>query len=176
MPDLRKARGKLQIVIGVLIVFDVAAGALLLSPYAGSEASRQQELRQLWLDLKVREMAPWRGLDKKVPQAKQQIANFYHDRFPTGYADISTNVDQVASQSGVKIASEKYEQKQSDLDGLDRIEVQADVSGDYLQLVRFINSLERDKLFFVVNGLELGGEENGQVKLQIKFETYLRTA
>src|SRR5215472_16652718 len=101
MPDLRKTRNKVQIAAGALIVLSVAAVALLLSPYAGSEASRQQELHQLWLDLKVRETAPWRGLDKKIPQAKQEIADFYRDRFPTGYAEISTNVDQVASQSGV---------------------------------------------------------------------------
>lgn len=176
MADLRKARKQLRIAIGVLIALDVAAGALLLSPYAGSETSRKQELHQLWLDLKVRENAPWRGLDKKIPQAKQEIADFYRDRFPVGYSDISTNVDRIASESGVRIGSEKFEQRPADIDGLQLVEVQADVSGDYLQLVRFINTLERNKLFFLVTGLQLGGDQNGQVKLQIKVETYLRTS
>ena len=176
MADLRKTRKQLQIAIGVLIALDVAAGALLLSPYAGSEASRKQELHQLWLDLKVRETAPWRGLDKKIPEAKQEIANFYRDRFPGGYSDILTNMDRIASESGVRISSDKFEQKPSDIDGLQQVEVQADVSGDYLQLVRFINTLERNKLFFIVSGLALEGDQNGQVKLQIKVETYLRTA
>ena len=54
--------------------------------------------------------------------------------------------------------------------------MQADVSGDYLQLVRFINTLERSNLFFIVNDLQIAGEQSGQVKLQIKFETYLRAA
>lgn len=175
MPDLRKTRSKVQIVIGVLLVLDLAAVALLLSPYAGSESSRQQQLNQLWLDLKVRETAPWRGLDKKIPQAQRDISDFYRDRFPAGYSQISTNVDQIASQSGVKISSQSYTQKAADIDGLQQVLVQADVSGDYLQLVRFINTLERNKLFFKVNDLELGGEQNGQVKLQIKFETYLRS-
>jgi type IV pilus assembly protein PilO len=84
-------------------------------------------------------------------------------------------VDKIASESGVKISSEQYEQKEADLDGVQRVGVQADVSGDYLQLVRFINTLERSKLFFIVRDLQLGGEQNGQVKLQIKFETYLRS-
>ncbi len=77
MPDLRKARTKLQIAVGALLIIDVAAAVLLLTPYAGSEASRQQQMRQLWLDLKSRETEPWRGLDKKIPQAKQEIADFY---------------------------------------------------------------------------------------------------
>lgn len=176
MADLRKARKKLQIAAAVLLALDIAAGALLLSPYAGSEASRKQQLHQLWSDLKARENAPWRGLDKKIPQARQEITDFYRDRFPAGDSEISSNVDRIALESGVKVASEKYDHKQADVDGLEQVEVEADVSGDYLQLVKFINTLERNKLFFLVTGLQLGGDQNGQVKLQIKVETYLRSA
>jgi len=176
MADLRKARTKLQIVIGILLALDVAGAALLLSPYAGAEASRKQQMHQLWMDLKVRETAPWRGLDKKIPRARQEIAEFYSDRLPAGYSDIATNVDRVAAESGLRIANEKYDQKQADLDGLQQVEVDMDVSGDYLQLVKFINTLERNKLFFLVTGLQLEGDQNGQVKLQIKVQTYLRSA
>jgi hypothetical protein len=59
--------------------------------------------------------------------------------------------------------------------GLTPIEVDAELSGNYLQLVRYVNSLERDQLFFIVNSVELGGQQGGIVKLQIKLETYLRT-
>jgi len=55
------------------------------------------------------------------------------------------------------------------------VEIAAEVSGDYLQLVRFVNALERNKIFFMVDELELGNEQSGTVKLQIKLETYLRT-
>jgi type IV pilus assembly protein PilO len=55
------------------------------------------------------------------------------------------------------------------------VEVEAELSGDYLQLVRFINALERNRLFFIVDDLQLGSEQNGIVKLQIKVETYLRS-
>ncbi len=69
----------------------------------------------------------------------------------------------------------KYAPKDAGVEGLERMEIEADVSGDYVQLVRFINALERNRLFFIVNDLELGNEQNGVVKLQIKVETYLRT-
>ena len=100
---------------------------------------------------------PWRGLDKKIPEAKQQIAAFYHDRFPSGYSEISNSVDKIASESGVKISSEKYDQKEAEVDNIQLVEIQADVSGDYLQLVRFINTLERSKLFFIVKDLQIAG-------------------
>jgi len=175
IPDLKKTRGKLVIAIAALVLLDVVAVAMLLTPLAGSEGSRQREMNQLWLSLKTRETAPWRGLDKKIPQAQKQIADFYHERFPDTYSAISTNLDKVGTESGVRISGEKFNQKDSGIDGLDRVEIGAEVSGDYLQLVRFINALERNKIFFIVDDLELGNEQNGNVKLQIKLETYLRT-
>jgi len=58
--------------------------------------------------------------------------------------------------------------------GVRRVEIEADLAGDYLQLVRFINALERDQQFFLVDSVVLGGEQNGVVKLQLKLETYLK--
>jgi type IV pilus assembly protein PilO len=175
MPDLRHMRNRMKIAIAALVLVDVAAAAVLLTPLAGSAEPRQQELQQNWLHLKSRESAPWRGLDKKIPLAQRQIDDFYHDRFSAEDSSISADLGKVASETGVRMSSVKYAQKDAGLDGLERVEIDADLSGDYLQLVRFINALERNRLFFIVDDLELGNEQNGVVKLQIKVETYLRT-
>ena len=174
MPDLRQTRSRLYVAIGALVVVDIFAVVMLMTPVAGRESLRQQELRQLWLNLKSRESAPWRGLDKKIPQAQKDIDAFYQDRFPSGYSAISTDLARVASDTGVTVSREKYEEKDSDLPGLQRIQIDADVSADYLPLVKFINTLERSKVFFIVNELELAGEQSGSVKLRIKLETFLR--
>jgi hypothetical protein len=58
--------------------------------------------------------------------------------------------------------------------GLQRVQIEADLAGGYLQLVRFINSLERDHMFFLVDSVSLGGEQGGTVRLQLKMETYLK--
>ncbi len=175
MPDLRRTRTRLNIALAVLLLVDVAAAAMLMTPLAGRENLRQDQLRQLWLNLKGRQSAPWRGLDKKIPQAQQDIDAFYRDRFPTGYSAISTEMGRIASETGVKVSSEKYTQKDSGMNDLRLVEIEADVSGDYVPLMRFINSLERSKNFFTVDDVQLGGEQSGTVKLQIKLETYLRT-
>jgi len=176
MPDLRRTRTHLNVALGVLLLINVAAAAMLMTPLAGRENLRQDELRQLWLNLKGRQSAPWRGLDKKIPQARQDIETFYQDRFPSGYSAISAEMGRIASEAGVKVSSEKYTQKDSGVDDLQLVEIEANVSGDYLPLVRFINSLERNKVFFIVDDLQLAGEQSGEIKLQIKLETYLRTA
>jgi type IV pilus assembly protein PilO len=174
MPDLRKMRDRAKFAVAALVLADVAAVAMLMTPLAGSADQRQQELQQSWLQLKSRESAPWRGLDKKIPVAQRQIEDFYHDRFPAEDSSIAADLGKLASQTGVRMSAERYTHKDSDVEGLQRVEIEADLSGNYLQLVRFINALERNRLFFIVDSLELGSEQNGVVKLEIKVETYLR--
>ena len=40
----------------------------------------------------------------------------------------------------------------------------------------FINALERDPLFFIIDSVELGGEQAGVVRLQLKLETYQKAS
>ncbi len=174
MPDLKQSKNRLYLMGAVLLVLDLAALAMLMTPLAGRESLRQEELRQAWLNLKARESAPWRGLDKKIPQARQDIQAFYRDRFPSSYSVITSNLDKVAAESGVKLSSEKYAQKDAEIPSLQRVEIDAEVSGDYVPLAKFINALERNQMFFMIDGLDLGGETTGSVKLHIKVETYLR--
>jgi type II secretion system (T2SS) protein M len=176
MPDLKRTRDRLKIAIGALVLVDAIAIAMLVTPLAGMSQARQQEMRQLWQQLKSREFAPWRGLDKKLPRAKQDIDDFYQQRFPAEESAMAADFGRVASQTGVRVSGVKYTVKDAPIDGLERIEIDASLSGDYLELVRFINALERNKLFFLVDGIDLGSEQNGIVGLHLKVETYLRSS
>jgi type IV pilus assembly protein PilO len=40
--------------------------------------------------------------------------------------------------------------------------------------MRFINSLERDKIFFVIRGMGLTGQQAGAVNLRLQLSTWLR--
>lgn len=61
-------------------------------------------------------------------------------------------------------------------DELTQVSIDASVSGDYRPIVLFINAVERDKVFFVINGISLSGQQTGQVNLRIRMTTYLRPA
>jgi Tfp pilus assembly protein PilO len=177
MPDLQNTRRKLKIALVALGVIDVAAIVVLLSPLAGSQRARSQQLESLWRELqqKTKVVEPLRGMDKKIALAKEQIDGFYKDRLPTRDSAIVEALSRVAAQSGVKIETTKQEYKDPEPVGLIPVEVEAQLSGNYLQLMRFVNSLERDQLFFIVNTVALGGQQGGVVKLEIKLETYLKT-
>jgi type IV pilus assembly protein PilO len=183
MPDLRDTRRKVQMALAALAAVDVLAIAVFFSPLVGSETSRREELAQNWKELqqKTREVEPLRGLDKKIPLARKQIDEFYAQRLPAQDSAISADLGKVAVQTGVRIGSIKYAMKDRDKDkdaetaGTRRVEIEADLAGDYLQLVRFVNALERDQLFFLVDSVGLGGQQSGVVKLQLRLETYLKT-
>ena len=176
MPDLKRTRNRLKIVIGALALIDAAAIALLVTPLAGMQDVRQQELQQLWTEVKSRESAPWRGLESTLPRATQEIGDFYRERVPSEESAIDADLGRLASSTGVRVSGMKWSLKDTPIEGLEQVELVANLSGDYLELVRFINALERNKLFFLVDGVELGGEQSGTVALQIKLEAYLRPA
>jgi len=177
MPDLKETRRKVKIALAAMGAVDLIAIAVFFSPLVGSQISRHERLDQQWKELqqKTREVEPLRGLDKKIPVAQSQIQEFYAQRLPGQDSAISADLGKLATQSGVRIGGVKYTVKDPEPMGVRRMEIEADFAGDYLQLVRFINALERDQMFFLVNSVGLGGEQAGVVKLQIKLETYLKT-
>ena len=178
MTDVRDARKKMKIATAVLVLVDVAAAAVLFSPLVGSEQSRRDQLEQLWRELqqKTHEVEPLRDVDKKVAAARTQIDDFYKNRLPAQDSAISEELGKVAKQNGVRIGQIRYKAKETESIGLRPLEIEADFSGDYLQLVRFINALERDRLFFIIASVGLGGEQGGTVKLQLKLETYQKAS
>jgi hypothetical protein len=68
-----------------------------------------------------------------------------------------------------------YKEEAAESSGVIPVEIGGSFSGDYLQLVRFINTLERSKMFITVDGVDLAGEGSGTVGLQITMHSYLRS-
>jgi len=176
MPDLGNSRRKLKIAIGAMLAADVVAMAVLFSPLVGSADSRQLQLNLLRVELtkKNREVEPLRGMDKKIVLAKDQISGFYRDRFAARDSDLANELGKLASENGVRIQQLKYKQEEAESPGVIPVAMEGSFSGNYLQLVRFINTLERSKMFFEVDGVDLAGESTGPVKLQITMHSYLR--
>jgi len=54
------------------------------------------------------------------------------------------------------------------------LQMDARLSGDYRPLVEFLNALERDKRFFLIDGVGLTGQQSGTVNLRLRLTTYLR--
>jgi type IV pilus assembly protein PilO len=176
MPDFRQTRKKIKTALAVMLGVDVVALVVLFSPLVGSTESRRLELNQLWgeLQTKTHQVEPLTNLPEKVHTANRQIADFYKKRLPAQDSQIATQLGKVASETGVTIDQAKYKERDEETGRLLPVEMDADLSGNYVSLARFINALERDDMFFIISSVELGGEQNGPIKLHMKLETYLK--
>jgi type IV pilus assembly protein PilO len=176
MPDLRQTRKNIKTALAVLLGVDVLAAAVLFSPLVGSADSRRQELNQLRSELqtKTRQVEPLTDLPKKVINANRQITDFYKKRFPAQDSQIPTNFGKLAAANGVTIEQAKYKVDEDEVGSLRPVELEANLSGNYVSLAKFINALERDDMFFIISSITLAGEQKGPIKLQMKLETYLK--
>ena len=176
MPDLRQTRKKMNLTLVVLGGADLLLAILYFSPVVGSAESRRMELNQLQAELtaKTRQVAPLKDLPRKIEIAKVQIADFYKNRFPSQNSEIYSELGKVAAANNVKIDQVRYKPADNTSNGLQPIEMEADLSGSYASLAHFINAMERDEMFFVINSVTLGGEPQGPVKLNVKLEAYLK--
>jgi type IV pilus assembly protein PilO len=176
MPDLRKTRKNIKFALTVLLGVDVVAAVVLFSPLVGSQQSRRQELNQLWAELqaKTREVKPLTNIDQRVKTANRQITEFYQKRFPAKDSQIVAELGKLATENGVTIAQANYKVKDEATARLLPFEIEASLSGNYASLARFINAVERDDMIFLINGVSLGGEQTGPIKLEMKLETYLK--
>jgi len=150
-------------------------------------------LAQQRIQLRMAQVAskPLEGLDVKLASASEQADRFYMERLPVSYSEIASELGVLKNRTGVRLARLSYAQPTgAGAAGADRTpapigpdqfggkltEVQMDlnVTGGYRPLVTFINELERDKVFFTINGLTLTGQQTGMVSLRLRMTTYLR--
>jgi type IV pilus assembly protein PilO len=176
MPDLRQTRKNIKTALAVLLGVDVLAAAVLFSPLVGSADSRREELSQLRSELqtKTRQVEPLTDLPKKVINANRQIGDFCKKRFSAQESQIPTQFGKLATTNGVTIDQAKYKVDEDEIGGLRPVELEANLSGNYVSLAKFINALERDDMFFIISSITLAGEQKGPIKLQMKLETYLK--
>ncbi len=120
---------------------------------------------------------PLRGLDGKLTRATTSADAFYLRRFPFAASQVYAELGALQKKQGVKLSRVQYAESPV-LDGsvgaVTQVRMDASLSGEYRPLVVFMNSLERDRLFFLISGITLTGAQSGTVNLRIKLTTYLR--
>jgi|HubBroStandDraft_6_1064221.scaffolds.fasta_scaffold495852_2 type IV pilus assembly protein PilO len=131
---------------------------------------KQVELKAM--DLQT---APLRGLDKRVEEARAQIQAFYAKRIPANYSSFATRIGELEVKSGVRLTRMQYTQGPPGAD-LTEVSLDAGISGNYPDIMRFINSVERDQNFFVIRAMSLAGQQEGQVNLRLRVSTWMRPA
>jgi type IV pilus assembly protein PilO len=130
--------------------------------------------------MKTAEIAkkPLEGLDEKLAQATKDADKFYKQRLPFATSEVAAELGALAKKQGVRQARTQYGYAPvmtGTAGELTQDSMDASFSGDYRPLVLFINGLERDKIFFMIQSLTLTGQQTGTVGLRLRLTTYLRS-
>jgi type IV pilus assembly protein PilO len=164
--------------VALLAILTLYLGAQLLFVWQGLSSRNDAALDAARAQMKAAEIAakPLRGLDGKLAGSTADADRFYQDRLPYAYSQVLTELGSLTKKSGVRLMHVQYAQSPvlADNYALTELRLDANVTGDYRPIVQFINAAERDKLFFVIRGINLSGQQTGQVNLRLTMTTYLR--
>jgi type IV pilus assembly protein PilO len=120
---------------------------------------------------------PLAGLDDKLKQATVDSDKFYAQRLPYSYSEVVGELGVLNKKTGVKLTRVQYLEApvlEGGVAPLTEVKMDVSLSGDYRPLVLFINGLERDKIFFLIRGVALVGQQSGTVGVRLGLTTYLR--
>jgi hypothetical protein len=131
----------------------------------------QENVRLVQLEAQMRHL---NDLPQKVDAADVAAQKFYDARLAPNYSTVLSQLGAVAAKSSVKLTRAAYVQSAAP-SGLTELHIDAGLTGEYSNLMHFINGLERDQdhVFFIINGVTLNGQQGGQVNLRLRLTTYL---
>ena len=162
---------------GLLLVLAIGLSVRLALDWVATNGRSVDALAGKQVELKAMDLqtAPLRGLDKRVADSRGQIQSFYEKRIPSNYSSFASRVGDLQVKAGVRLSRVQYTQGPPGTD-LTEVSMDTGISGSYPDILRFVNSLERDPMFFVIRGMQLAGQQGGLVNLRLRVSTWMRPA
>lgn len=169
------------IALAILLLADVGLAVFLWQSNRQGPEEMQAQLAHLQLQARLLKADIVRAEKIRVslPQAGKDCDAFYRQSFldpVTGYSDIETDLDSIASKAGVKTSGFGFKQKDVKDRGVTQISIETSVNADYPAVIAFIDGLERSKYFYLVDEVEMASAEGGGIRLQLGLHTFFRTA
>jgi len=161
--------------LGIMILIVGVLAIRLAMDWSATDASSNDAMLSKQIELKTLEVqtAPLRGLEGHVKDSRLQIQDFYAKRIPANYSSIAVQVGDLAVKSGVNLSRMQYSQGATAGD-LTEISLDSAISGEYQQIMHFVNGLERSHTFFVIRAMSFTGQQGGLVNLRLRLSTWLR--
>ncbi|HLH08498.1 MAG TPA: hypothetical protein VKW78_14755 [Terriglobales bacterium] len=169
-------RRRFQIALGILgaICVIAAAATIFFVTRSGDTEHQQFQLTRSQVQTQMRRIIPPASVQGRVEDARRQIDDFYKNRLATEPSAVYVELGKIAAASQVRLGTAKYELVDTELPNVQSMTVEATLNGSYVDTVKFINSLERSKMFFIVDGIALDERQGGGVHLGLKLEAYVR--
>ena len=169
----------------LLAVVNVLVFALALKPVGARTREQRDTLERLQQERQARgaAVARLREIVSRLDAARIDDAAFYQEKFlprNEGFSIIMEELDKLARVNNVNKGSVAY--SLSEVPGrpdINQVEITTMVDGDYARIVQFVNAIERNRLFLLIDsiGVGAGGTTPGQprtVKLSLRLAAFFR--
>jgi Tfp pilus assembly protein PilO len=166
---LKRRKGFLWLLVVLLVNGAVFAG--VTHRLANKQERLAFELERLRTELgeKQEELRTLSGFEALAASNAEAVRRFWSDvvqeRAP-GLTEAWDEIDRLASETNVVRGRTGYERDLLDV-GLEQIKATMPVEGDYFDLVRFINRLERSERFFLVEQITISQRETDAARIQL---------
>ena len=159
---------------GILVIANIVLLTRLAIAWNTLRNDRPEQVAALQTNMKLLQLQnqPLRGLPAKVQASSEQAKKFYDSRMPANYSTISAELDELATKTNVHKGGVGYTPVPVFSD-LEQVGLDVRLAGDYEPIMRYINGLERDKVFFIIRGLTFTGQQGGAVGLRLRLTTYI---
>ena len=172
----REMRQRFLIGIGVLAAICLACIVYVLLPANRGAEQKDQAIQSARAALRTEEVQvlPLRGLDQKLVKSKQDIAAFYQNKLPDRYSTITETLNDLATKNNVKLSGVTYKADQIDLEDAQQVTMRVTLTGDYGNVMRYIDAVDHAKVFFLLENVGVTNQQSGKIQLQLTLSTYLR--
>ncbi|HTQ54421.1 MAG TPA: hypothetical protein VMI94_08175 [Bryobacteraceae bacterium] len=181
--SLKDPRMLVRIGLGILVVANLVAAAMVFKPWGGSaeDLARERASLERQLGGMRARLAQTKALAVKAERARQEgdgfLAEYTTDRRST-FSTIFTELDRIAKESGVQQGpmSNNLEPVEGS-DTLSQMTITAAYQGSYASLTKFVNLLDRSPRFLIIESLMAAPQQTNAgdlLSVSVKLDTFTR--
>lgn len=172
-------------VVGLLILADVVLAVYTYRLSSSPRAPLQVLAREnLQLELQRADIKRAKNIRERIPVIRRGFDQFEASLIPSsrGYSSLASEIGSIAAKAGVKVDDVHFRQKEVPTRGLSEVDIESTVSGDYANVVRFLNGLQRSQNVYAVESLALAPGDSsaqnaaGAIRVNLHMRTYFRIA
>ncbi|MBI2956181.1 MAG: hypothetical protein HYY26_02590 [Acidobacteria bacterium] len=125
------------------------------------------------------EVARLRRVVEQAPRMGPQLEGFVRERLwveQAGFSGAAAELEETAREAGVRVGRATYETlEEKEQPDVRRVEIATSIEGNYPNLLRYLEALERSPHFYLISELRVSSSEERQVRLEMKLATYFRS-
>lgn len=174
-------RRKVPLALAALVLFDLLFYLFAIGPLGQSDRERRWMVENLRRQAKERavQVEKLDAMVRKVEAARTEGDKLLVEiTMPRreAFSTIVSEIDQAARQAGVQLRDRGYNVEPIEgSDTLSMMTVNAALEGNYENLVRFINLLDRSPRFLIIEALGAAPQQSGTLlNVSVKLDAFVR--